>query len=134
MASNLNLTNAIATAQAQVIADALASGYLRLYSGSQPATADTAVSGQTKLAELRFAAVAETSVVDGVITFAALTPDASAVGGDTATWFRALEADGTTVVLDGTVGTAGCDLNMNAVAISAGAAVSANTMTYTVVK
>jgi len=134
MASNLNLTNAIVTAQAQVIADALDNGYLRLYSGTQPASADTAVSGQVKLAELRFAVTAEASIANGVITFAALTPDSSAVGGDTATWFRAVGADGTTVVIDGTVGISASDLNMNAVAILAGAAVSVSTMTYTVVK
>jgi len=134
MASNLNLTNAIATAQAQLIADALGSGYLRIYQGAQPATADTAIDAQVLLAELRFAATAEVSVVDGLITFAALTPEDSILVSDTAAFFRALESDGDTAVIDGTVGTVGCDMNLNSVELSAGAELSVTNMTYEVVK
>ena len=134
MASNLNLTNAIVTAQAQLIADALGSGYLRIYQGAQPATADTAIGVQVLLAELRFAATAEASVVDGLITFAALTPEDSILVSDTAAFFRALESDGATVVMDGSAGTAACDLNLNSVELSAGAELSITDMEYTVVK
>ena len=47
------LANANVQAQCDAMVGLLSNGYLRLYSGAQPATADTAVSGQVLLAELR---------------------------------------------------------------------------------
>jgi hypothetical protein len=55
MANALRLTNAAVNAEADAFARLLDNGYLRIYSGTQPATADTALSGNTLLAELRFA-------------------------------------------------------------------------------
>ena len=46
----------------QAIADALDNGYCRIYSGTVPTNANTALGAQVLLAELRFAATAETSV------------------------------------------------------------------------
>jgi len=131
MALNTKITNAIATSQANVIVTALNTGYLRIYDGTQAASADTAVGAQVLLAELRFSATSGT-VSNGVITFNAITSDTSANNTGTATWFRALGSDGTTVVLDGTVGTSGANLNLNSVAISAGATVAVSAMTHTV--
>ena len=106
-------------------------GYIRIYDGAQPATADTAVTTQTLLAELRFGATAFGAAVAGVATANAITSDASANATGTAAWFRALKSDGTSTVYDGSAGTAGCDLNLNSVAISACAAVAVTGMTYT---
>ncbi len=61
--------------------DALAalanSGYISIYSGSQPATPETAASG-TLLAELRFNATAFGAAASGAITAGAITADSSA--------------------------------------------------------
>lgn len=88
------------TSHLQAIADALDNGYLRIYSGTVPATADTALSGQTLLAELRFAATAEASNTGGVLTFDVITDDSSADASGTPTFARCLEDDGTTPVID----------------------------------
>lgn len=76
---------------------------LRIYSGSQPADADTAASG-TLLAELTcgtpFAPAASS---EGVLTLGAITQDPLANAAGTAGWFRVVKADGTTCVCDGTV-------------------------------
>jgi hypothetical protein len=81
----------------------LNTGYLRLYSGTRPADADTALSGNTLLAELRFGATAFGAAVAGVATANAITADASADATGTATFYRCLKSDGTTAVMDGNV-------------------------------
>lgn len=134
MALNPKLSNAGANAAADAVTALLNSGYLRIYDGSQAATADTAIGAQVLLAELRFNATAFAGAVAGVATANSITSDSSADASGTATWFRALKSDGTTVVFDGSVGTSGANLNLNSVAISSGAAVSVTAMTYTQAK
>ena len=134
MANNLKLANAAVNAEANALAALANNGYLRIYDGTQAATADTAVGAQVLIAELRFNATAFGAAALGVITANAFTQDASANNGGTATWFRALQSDGTTPIFDGSVGTASADLILTAVVIGAGAAVSVTGMTYTVTK
>lgn len=136
MAYTLKRGNAAVNEEAERIAALLNTGYLRIYDSTggtgQPATADTAIGSQVLLAELRFAATAiNGSASAGVATFAAITADSSANAAGTATWFRALKSDGTTPVMDGTVGTSGSDCNINSTSIASGAAVSVTSMTYT---
>lgn len=132
MALNTQLADATVEAQASALASLLDNGYLRIYDGAQPANANTAVSTQTLLAELRFAATAESSVTGGLITFAAITADSSANATGTAAWFRCLSSDGTTVVLDGSVGTSGANLVMSTTTITAGQTVSCSSFTHDV--
>ena len=117
----------------QAVADALDNGYCRIYSGTVPTNANTAIGAQTLLAELRFAATAETSVTAGVLTFDDLTPDASANADGTPTFARCLSSDGTTVVVDMTAsGTGGgAELVLTTASIVAGAEVSADSATLT---
>lgn len=131
MALNPKLSNASANAAADAVARLLDTGYLRIYSGTQPADADTALSGNTLLAELRFNATSAPAAVAGVLTFNAIAADTSADATGTATFYRAFKSDGTTVVTDGSVGTSGANLNLNSVAIQIGAQVSVSSFTYT---
>jgi hypothetical protein len=131
MALSPKLSNAAASVGADAICALLNTGYLRIYDGAQPATADTAITTQTLLAELRFGATAFGAASNGAANANAITSDASADATGTAAWFRALKSDGTTVVADGSVGTSGCNLNLNAVAIQAGAAVSVSSFAFT---
>jgi len=134
MANNLKLSNATVDVQGDATATLFDNGYLRIYDGSQAATADTAVGAQVLLAELRFAATAMSSSTNGVLTAAALTADSSANATGTASWYRCLKSDGTTVICDGSVGTSAADLILNSVAISSGAAVSVSSFTHTIPK
>src|SRR4051812_568870 len=131
MALTPKLANAQASRAADAVTARLNNGYLRIYDGSQPTDADTAVGAQVLLAELRWNATAFAAAVNGVATANAITADSSANASGTASWFRALESDGTTAVFDGSVGTSGANLNLNSVAISSGAAVSVTAYTYT---
>lgn len=127
-----SLSNAAASAAADTVLALLDGGYLRIYSGVQPATADTALAAQVLLAELLFGSPAFGAAVAGVATANAITADAAANATGTATWFRALQSNGTTVVFDGSVGTsAAANLALNSVAIALGAAVSVSSFTYT---
>lgn len=132
MAKDLRITNALRSLMALAIDQEFDNGYLRIYDGSRPSGPSTAVSGQTLLAELRFAATAVASEADGVLTFAALTADASANATGTATWCRALKADGTTALADGTVATSDANLVLNTVSIVSGANVSVSSCSFTV--
>lgn len=115
------------------IKDDYDNGYLRIYDGSQPATPETAISTQTLLAELRFNATAFGSASSGVLTANAITADSSANATGTAAWFRAVKADGTTPLNDGSVGvTPGSfDMVINSVSINLGANVSCSSFTLT---
>jgi hypothetical protein len=131
MALNPKLAVARRNAALNNILASLNNGYLRIYDGTQPANADTGISSQVKLAELRFGATAFASASGGSASANAITSDSSADATGTATWFRCFESDGTTVVMDGSVGTTGCNLNLNTTAISASAQVSVTALSAT---
>jgi hypothetical protein len=111
-------------------------GKFEIFSGSQPADANTAITSQVLLATCTFSSTAfGTPVASGsagsrtVIATANALTSGIAVATGTAAWYRAYEADGATVVMDGTVGVSGCDLNIGTTSIVAGATVAINTLT-----
>lgn len=134
MASNYKLSDAAVNAQANALSDLLDNGYMRIYDGEQPATADTAIGAQVLIAELRLANPFSGAASAGVLTASAITKDSSANASKTATWFRLFQSDGTTAVLDGSVGTASADLILGSVDISAGSEVSVSAFQHTVAK
>jgi hypothetical protein len=107
------------------------SGKFRIYSGTRPATPDTALSGNTLLAELTINATAFGAPASGVLTANAITQDSSADATGTATFARVFQSDGTTVEGDLNVGTSGSDLNLNTVSIIIGGPVSITSLTLT---
>ena len=134
MALNPKLSNVAANLEADAVGDAMNNGYLRIYDGTQPTNADTAIGAQVLLAELRFAADAFGAASAGVAAAGTFVEDASANATGTATWFRALKSDGTTVMFDGSVGTSGANLNLNSTSIISGAPVNVTSFTFTAQK
>lgn len=134
MAADPRITNAVASGMADIIGAAVNSGKLRIYDGTIPTNADTAVGAQTLLAELTMNADAFPAASNGVLTANAITSDASADATGTASWFRLTDSAGTTTYLDGTVGTSGEDMNLNTTSIVSGAAVAITSFTITVPK
>ncbi|HMJ84035.1 MAG TPA: hypothetical protein VK504_12740 [Vicinamibacterales bacterium] len=131
MALNPKLANGQASRAADAVAARLNSGYLRIYDGAQPATADTAIGSQVLLAELRFNATAFGAAANGVAAANAITADSDANASGTAAWFRAFESDGTTVVFDGTVGTGTHDLVLNSTTVTLHGTVTVTSFSYT---
>ena len=105
-----------------------ASAKLRVYDGTRPATGGTATS---LLAELTCNATFAPAASGGVLTLNAITQDSSADATGTATWFRIVKSDGTTFVMDGNVGTAGSDFNLNTVSIVIGGVVACTAASIT---
>ena len=103
MPSTFTRSTAAVTAEADAVGALLDGGYLRIYTGEQPKTADTAADASNLLAELRFRRPAGT-VADGVFTAQQLQDELSAAQDGEPTWFRAVMADGVTAVYDGSVG------------------------------
>ena len=118
---------------ADVIGDSLDSGTIKIYTGTIPTDADTALGAQTLLATLTFNAAAFPGASNGVLTAAAITSDSSADATGTAAWARIASSGGTTKI-DCTVGTSGEDINFNTVSFVSGAAVAITSLTITVPK
>lgn len=132
------MANSITNAQASRAADAVTArcnnGSLRIYSGTPPANADAALSGNTLLATLTFGATAFGAASNGVATANSITADTNAAATGTATFFRALETGGSVVVFQGDVATTGAELNLSSTSIVAGGTVSVTSLTYTQAK
>lgn len=104
-------------------------GLLRIYDGARPATGGAAT---TLLAELTCTDPCAAAAAAGVLTFSAITADTSANATGTATWARFVDSAGTFVLdCSVTVTGGGGDVQLNAVAISAGARVEVTSATIT---
>lgn len=130
------LTNAVVTAMMggtgnQSLASYVgASPKIRIYSGTVPTNADASLSSNTQLAELACASTPFSGFTDtgsaARATFGTITDDSSADATGSATFFRLLKSDGTTVVAQGEVsnGTPARELTLNTTAITSGSIVS----------
>jgi hypothetical protein len=128
----LAYSDAINNARLDEIRDAIDGGtgaaLLRIYNGTRPSKGGTAT---TLLAELTMFDPSAPNATGGVLTMNAITADSSANNTGTATWFRVVQSDGSTFVLDGDVSTSGSDLNLNSVSIQSGQTVEVTSWTIT---
>jgi hypothetical protein len=114
---SISITAAVAQAAAAAVATSIGAGSsIRIYSGTKPATPETAATG-TLLATVAISG--SFTATSGVLTSAdpaAVTPAAAGTAG----WFRLLTSGGT-AILDGTVGTSGADMNLSSTSITTAA-------------
>ena len=132
-ASRTTGTNAARDAAINAITATLNGGSVRIYSGTAPANADAALSGNTLLAQATLNATAFGAASSGVATAGAITDDSSADATGTPTFFRLLTSGGT-VVYQGTAGASGQELNLAGLSggqILAGGSVSITSLTIT---
>lgn len=128
----LSFTTAVRNARADAITTAVGtSGSLRIYDGTPPASANAALSSNNLLAQLPLSSAFAAAAASGVLTANAITNDSAADATGTASFFRILKSDGTTVVAQGTVGTSGADLNMNTVSLVVGGPVACSSLVWT---
>ena len=117
MASNLKYSNGTRNAQQQGLITYAGSGsIIHIYQDTQPTNANTAISGQTLLVSLTISGGFGTDS-NGTLTLGTVT-DGTAVATGTAEFFRITKSDNTTVIMDGSVGVSGCDLNLNNTSIA----------------
>jgi hypothetical protein len=123
MPTNLKYSNGTRNAQQNGLITYAGSGSkINIYSGAQPANANTAISGQTLLVTLTVSGSFGTDS-NGTITLSAVT-NGTAVATGTASFFRITQSDNTTVVMDGSVATSDADLVLNNTSIATGQVVS----------
>ena len=129
MALNTQLADATVNAQANTFATLCNSGLIKFYDGTQPATADTAITTQVLGVTLTFGATAFGAPVSGVLTANAITAGVAAAS-ITPTWARAFKSDGTTVIGDFSAGASGCNATIGA--FTSGTTVSCSSFTHEV--
>lgn len=124
MANNPQFYDATVEAGVNAVTALLNSGFIKIYTGSQPAL-NGAVTG-TLLVTLTFGATAfaGSTAAAGTVTATANAITSGTAGNTGTAGYHALVAsNGTTVVATGSVGTSGADLNLNTLSI-----VSSNTV------
>lgn len=137
----LSISNAGAIAACDTIVDRCDLGTppakLRIYSGSVPTDADTALGAQVLLAELTMSNPAFGSAADanpgGRATASAITDDTAADATGTASFFRIVRGGTSVVEIQGTVTATGGggDLTINTVSIVINALVKVTSLTIT---
>jgi len=131
MSSNLKYAVSVKNRKLDAITTEIgASGLLRIYSGTQPTNPDTALAGNTLLAELPLSATFAAGASSGVLTASSITADSSADATGTAAWGTLCTSGGTRKV-DFSVGTSAADLTLNTTSIVSGAQVSVSSLTIT---
>lgn len=126
----LAFTQALRAARVNAISTYFGTGtpaeaWLRIYSGTRPASGGTVT---TLLAELRCSTVFAATTTTATLTLNAITSDSSANATGTASWYRLFLGDGSTWVIDGSIP---ADMAMNTTAITAGDVVAVSSFTIT---
>jgi len=133
--ANLRIAEATRNAMLDALRTAMDAGSgpatCKVYTASQPANANTAVSGQTLLATLTFSDPAGAGAASGVLTFSAITEDSSADDSGTAAWARIADSAGNTI-FDCDVGTSSATLILNTTTVVAGGVVRITSGTITI--
>jgi hypothetical protein len=110
--SALKYSNALRHAQNEALITYAGSGaIINIYQGTAPANANTGITTQTLLVSCVLAGAFGTDT-NGTLTLGTVN-NGTAVATGTASFFRIFKADGTTVVMDGSVGVTGADLNLD---------------------
>jgi hypothetical protein len=132
--ANLRMSQVLRNTRSDAIKTAIdlgaGPGTIKMYTGTQPATADSALSGNTLLGTLTFTDPSAGASVNGVLTFSAITQDTAADATGTATWARIADSTGTTV-FDCDVNTSGATINLNTTSIVTGGPIQISSFTIT---
>lgn len=124
MGYSIELRNAKLDANATIIGNA---GKLEIYAGTKPATGGAE---GTLLATFTLGSPFAPASSAGVQSPTLPSATTGAATG-TAGWARVTKADGTTAVMDLTVGTSGAQVNLSSLSITSGGAVSVTSWTIT---
>jgi hypothetical protein len=129
MALNTQLSNGLVNAQAELLTARCSDGKIKFYNGTQPATADTAITSQTLGVTLTFSNLPFT-YSNGVATANAITSGV-AVASITPTWARISSLVGTTV-MDISAGSADCNITIDSFTV--GTSVYCSSFVHTIEK
>lgn len=123
--------NAALNSQRDLIDAGAGPGKIKIYTGAQPANGDGALSGNTLLGTLTFSDPSAPNAAGGVLTFSAISEDASADATGVAAWARLTDSNDVAVI-DVDVGVAGATINLNTVNVVLGGAIRLTSATLTI--
>lgn len=131
----MTLDTRLATATQNTITNAWSAlfntGFLKIYDGTRPTDANTAIGAQVLLSTHTLSATAFATSASGTAAAAAIG-SATVAATSTATWGRFFKADGTTVIMDVSVGVgASFNINVNSTAFQSGATASISSYNLT---
>ena len=132
MARRFRQSSVAVNAAVNAICRLLDGGFLRIYSGSQPDSAEDGLRQTTELlVEMRWGSPAFKSSVDGAAQSLPIISGKPSVAAGKASFFRALAKDGATVIFDGSVGETQADMIFPDVRIQHGALVKVESFRFT---
>jgi hypothetical protein len=134
--ANLRLATDTRNAMLDAITGMLDAGtgpaLIRIYSGTQPANANTALGSQVLLAELECDDPSAAAAASGVLTFGAITAESSAPATGVATWARVLDSDENAIFdcdVSNTAGSGSIKLNTTSIVMGGPVAITSLTIT-----
>jgi len=135
MSATIRLADATRNATLDAIATRInagaGAGTMKVYTGTIPTNANTAIGAQVLLGTLTFTDPCASAAASGVLTFSAITQDSSADASGTIAWARIADSDGTTI-MDVSAGTgSGVVLQFNTLAVTAGGPIACSAFTIT---
>lgn len=130
MAADSRYSTTIRNAILAAIAAVSDGAILKIYDGTRPATADTAITTQNLLATFTLGTPAFAAPASGSMSANAI-PNVTIAATSTASWFRLFESDGVTVICDGNIDTANANLVMNSTALQVNATAQIASLTLT---
>lgn len=133
MAKNTRLAKLAVNTEANAFGSLLNGGYIEIYDGEQPESADLPVTDQTRGVTLRFGDPAFAEAVDGVIMSNPITAGVAVTDINPATWARLYTA-ARKVVMDVSVGKSNANVVLPTVNIAAGVTVSCGMFSHFVSK
>lgn len=131
MPLNTQLSNTVVNAQATALAALCNGGFIRVFNGTQPANANTAITSQVLGVTLAFGSPAFDGPTNGVLIANPITPGV-AVQSITPTWARIYHNDMNTVIMDVSVGASNCNMILNS--FTAGTTITCSSFIHTVSK
>lgn len=121
--ANVRVVTAAQNAHVNAIRDLVDAGAgpgtVKIYTGAQPASANTAVGAQVLLGTLVLSDPSAPNGVNGLLTFNAIADDPVADNPGNAAWARIADSAGGTV-FDCDVALSGATLNLSSVSVAAG--------------
>jgi hypothetical protein len=134
MVKVVNLTDQSANVEAAAFGKLMDGGFIDIYDGPQPTTADDPVTRQNRGVTLSFGRPAFAAPKAGVITANVITSGPVTTSLDPATWARLYRADHKTVVMDVSVGTGDAVIVLPTVNLPKGITVTCSFFEHTVTK
>ncbi len=133
MAKVSNISTLSANVEADAFAHLMDGGFIDIYDGAQPTSADEAVSRQRSGVSLKLGVPAFMPAADGTITANPITPGVATASLNPATWARIYKADHKTVVMDVSVGLKNSVIVLPSVNLPAGITITCSHFAHTVV-